>query len=210
MHVLPSTWAFKCKSFPDGIIRKFKAIFCARGDHQIDGLDFFETFAPVVAWETIRIMLIMSIIFDLATLQVDYTAAFVHADIEKPPNYHTVHDDLFSNVHNDGTALGLLTPKFRNGLLRTGLEDNFLAEYDRAGNLIPPPPLQDEWLTGQESQVRDKARTRQHQRQTQTVPLQQLDAPAPDLVQSMQPLFPPSLAYTHSTSQLPTVPFWRE
>jgi hypothetical protein len=26
-------------------------------------------------------MLIMSIIFDLATLQVDYTAAFVHADI---------------------------------------------------------------------------------------------------------------------------------
>jgi hypothetical protein len=35
--------------------------------------------------------------------------------------YHTVHDDLFSTVHNDGTALGFLTPKFWNGLLRTGL-----------------------------------------------------------------------------------------
>jgi hypothetical protein len=90
MHVLPSTWAFKCKRFPDGIIRKLKARFCARGDRQIEGLDFFETFAPVVAWETIIIMLIMSIIFDLATLQVDYIAAFVHADIDKPPNWETM------------------------------------------------------------------------------------------------------------------------
>jgi hypothetical protein len=89
MHVLPSTWAFTCKRFTDGIIRKLKARFCARGDQQIEGLAFFETFAPVVAWETIIIMLIMSIIFDLATLKVDYTAAFVHADIEKPPNWET-------------------------------------------------------------------------------------------------------------------------
>jgi hypothetical protein len=50
MHVFPSTWAFKCKRFPDGIIRKLKARFCARGDRQIEGLDFFETFAPLVAW----------------------------------------------------------------------------------------------------------------------------------------------------------------
>jgi hypothetical protein len=32
----------------------------------------------------------MSIIFDLATLQVDYSAAFVHADIDKPPNWETM------------------------------------------------------------------------------------------------------------------------
>jgi hypothetical protein len=120
--------------------------------------------------------------------------------------YHTVHDDLFSTVHNDGAALGLLTPKFWNGLLRTGLEDNVLADYDRARKLIPPPPLQNEWLTGQERQVRDVARTRCHRRRTPTVPLQQFDAPAPDVVQGMQPLFPPSLADIHSTSQLPTDP----
>jgi hypothetical protein len=28
MHVLPSTWAFTCKRFPDGIIRNLKARFC--------------------------------------------------------------------------------------------------------------------------------------------------------------------------------------
>jgi hypothetical protein len=83
--------------------------------------------------------------------------------------YHTVHDDLFSTVHNDGTALGLLTPIFWNGFLRTGLEDNAIADYDRAGNLIPPPPLQDEWLTGQQHQVRDEEWTYRHQRQTYTL-----------------------------------------
>jgi hypothetical protein len=43
--------------------------------------------------------------------------------------YHTVHDDLYNTVHNDGTALGILTPKFWNGLLRTGFEDNVVADY---------------------------------------------------------------------------------
>jgi hypothetical protein len=54
--------------------------------------------------------------------------------------YHTVHNDFFNTVHNDGTALGLLTPEFWNGLLRTGLEDNVVADYVRAGHLISPPP----------------------------------------------------------------------
>ena len=81
MNVLPSTWAFKCKRYPDGSIRKLKARFCARGDKQIEGVDYFDTFAPVVNWTTIRLMLILSIILGLSTHQVDYTAAFVHAPI---------------------------------------------------------------------------------------------------------------------------------
>jgi hypothetical protein len=48
MHVLPSTWAFKIKWFPDGTVKKFKARFCARGDRQKEGIDFFETWVPVV------------------------------------------------------------------------------------------------------------------------------------------------------------------
>ena len=51
MHVLPSTWAFRCKRYPDDLIRKLKARFCVRGDRQIEGVDYFETFAPVVQWE---------------------------------------------------------------------------------------------------------------------------------------------------------------
>ncbi len=48
MNVISSTWAFECKSYPDGLIKKFKARFCACGDQQLEGTDFFETYAPVV------------------------------------------------------------------------------------------------------------------------------------------------------------------
>eukprot|EP00804_Cyclotella_cryptica_P011187 CCRYP_007719-RA/>CCRYP_007719-RA protein AED:0.37 eAED:0.29 QI:0/0/0/1/0.5/0.33/3/0/977 len=48
MHVLPSTWAFCLKRFPNGLAKKFKAGFCVRGDMQIEGVDFFETWAPVI------------------------------------------------------------------------------------------------------------------------------------------------------------------
>jgi hypothetical protein len=86
MNVLPSTWAFKCKRFPDGLIKKLKARFCVRGDKQLEGIDYFETFAPVVSWTTVRLMLILSLILNLATRQVDYTAAFLHAPIDEDPD----------------------------------------------------------------------------------------------------------------------------
>ena len=87
MKVLPSTWAFRCKRYPDGSVRKLKARFCARGDRQVEGIDYFETFAPVVNWQTVRLLLVLSAVLGLATRQVDYTAAFIHAPIDKDPNY---------------------------------------------------------------------------------------------------------------------------
>jgi hypothetical protein len=84
MNVLPSTWAFKCKRFPDGRVKKFKARFCARGDCQKEGIDYFETWSPVVQWTTVRIMLIFSCLLRLKSVQADITAAFVHAQL--PPS----------------------------------------------------------------------------------------------------------------------------
>ena len=82
-NILESTWAFKKKRYPDGALKKFKARFCVRGDQQIDGLDVFETFAPVVAWITVRIMLILSMVLNLSTQQVDYTNAFCQAPLDQ-------------------------------------------------------------------------------------------------------------------------------
>ena len=83
MNVIDSTWAFKLKRYPDGLIKKFKARFCARGDQQKEGIDFFETYAPVVQWTTVRLMLILEILLDLKSKQGDVTAAFLHADLEE-------------------------------------------------------------------------------------------------------------------------------
>jgi len=83
MNVLQGTWAFKCKRFPDGLIKKFKARFCARGDQQLEGVDFFETYAPVVQWTTVRLMLILEVLLKLKSKQGDVTAAFLHADLNE-------------------------------------------------------------------------------------------------------------------------------
>jgi len=39
--VLPLTWAFKLKCYPDGMPCKFKARLCMRGDLQTEGVDCY-------------------------------------------------------------------------------------------------------------------------------------------------------------------------
>ena len=78
---IDSTWAFKLKRFPDGLIKKFKARLCARGDQQEYGIDYFETYAPVVQWTTVRLMLILEVLLDLKSKQGDVTCAFLHAKV---------------------------------------------------------------------------------------------------------------------------------
>jgi hypothetical protein len=90
MNVIPGTWAFRCKRFPDGEVRKLKSRFCAQGDCQIEGINFFETYAPVVNWKTVQIMLVMSLLMGLSTKQVDYTEAFTHAAIDQDPKWDTM------------------------------------------------------------------------------------------------------------------------
>jgi hypothetical protein len=48
MNILPSTWAFKIKCYLNDHIKKFKDRFCSRGDRQKEGINYFETWAPVV------------------------------------------------------------------------------------------------------------------------------------------------------------------
>jgi hypothetical protein len=56
---------------------------CVRGDQQVEGVDFFDTYAPVVAWSTTRLLLILFVVLGLATKQVDYTNAFCQADLDE-------------------------------------------------------------------------------------------------------------------------------
>ena len=49
---------------------------------QLEGVDFFETYAPLVQWTTICLMFILEVILDLKSAkQGDVTCAFLHADL---------------------------------------------------------------------------------------------------------------------------------
>ncbi len=82
-NVLKGTWAFKLKRLPDGTAYRHKARFCARGDLQKEGIDFFETYAPVVQWSTIRLLLSTVLTEKWTTRQVDYTNAFAQAELHE-------------------------------------------------------------------------------------------------------------------------------
>ena len=87
-NILPSTWAFKIKRYPDRRVKKFKARFCARGDRQQEGIDYFETWAPVVQWSTVRIVMILAAKLGLISVQCDITTAFIHGRVKETIYVH--------------------------------------------------------------------------------------------------------------------------
>ena len=80
--VLPSTWAFKIKRFPSGLLRKIKTRFCARGDMQRDE-DVFDTYAPVASWKSIIMLMVTALRQKWVTRKIDFFNAFVQAPMER-------------------------------------------------------------------------------------------------------------------------------
>ncbi len=116
-HVIPSTWAFKCKRYPDGRIKKFKARFCARGNKQLEGIDFFKTsYAPAVQWTTIRPMFILEILLGLKSKQGKVHCAFLHGELEPGENVYVEMPLGFSQYSKDGTRKVLKLKKTLYGL----------------------------------------------------------------------------------------------
>ena len=75
-------WSFKRKRFPDGRIQKYKARMCAHGGMQTWGENYWETYAPVVNWLSVRTLLIISMINDLEARSIDFTLAFPQAKLD--------------------------------------------------------------------------------------------------------------------------------
>ena len=53
-----------------------------RGDKQVEGIDYFDKYAPVVNWTTVRMMLILTLREKLHTRLVDFTNAFAQATLK--------------------------------------------------------------------------------------------------------------------------------
>ncbi len=47
----------------------------------MEGINFFKTWALVVQWSTVRIVMVLAAKLDLISVQCDITAAFVHARV---------------------------------------------------------------------------------------------------------------------------------
>ncbi len=79
-----SIWSFKRKRYPDGMLNKHKACLCAHGGMQTWGQNYWETYAPVMNWASIRILLAIAKIHGLSSRSIDFVLVFPQADLKIP------------------------------------------------------------------------------------------------------------------------------
>ena len=83
-QVVPSVWAMQRKrDLTTNEVKSHKARLNLHGGKQIYGMNYYETYAPVVTWFAIRLIVTFGIIFHWALRQVDFVMAYPQAPIEE-------------------------------------------------------------------------------------------------------------------------------
>ena len=84
---LGSKWVYTVKTNLDGSVERFKARLVIKGFSQVKGVDYNETYAPVVRLATVRYVMSFAVKMDQKILQMDAVTAFLQRDLEEEEIY---------------------------------------------------------------------------------------------------------------------------
>ncbi|MCO5595088.1 hypothetical protein L7F22_049126 [Adiantum nelumboides] len=86
-------WLLRKKFHSDGSVSRYKARLVARGFSQVPGMDYNETFSPVLQITTFRVLIAIAAQFHFLLHQMDVRIVFLHGNLEEeiymiqPPGY---------------------------------------------------------------------------------------------------------------------------
>ena len=105
-NIVGSRWVFKLKHKADGSVDKYKARLVAQGFTQRYGLDYLDTYSPVVKHATVRLVLTLAMSRNWSVRQLDISNAFLHGVLEEtaymrqPPGFEdSNHPDYVCKLH---------------------------------------------------------------------------------------------------------------
>lgn len=81
--VLPSQFILRVKRGSGGEIVKYKARLVVLGNLQRPNIDYFETYAPVVEFTVVRVLLILASTLNLTIRQLDVKSAFLNGHLKE-------------------------------------------------------------------------------------------------------------------------------
>uniref|UniRef100_A0A2N9HU52 Integrase catalytic domain-containing protein n=1 Tax=Fagus sylvatica TaxID=28930 RepID=A0A2N9HU52_FAGSY len=105
-NIVGCKWVYKLKTHSDGSIARYKARLVAKGFHQQQGIDFDETFSPVIKPPTVRMILSLAVSLNWPLRQLDVSNAFLHGILKEevymsqPQGYISAqHPDYVCRLH---------------------------------------------------------------------------------------------------------------
>ncbi|CAM9886228.1 unnamed protein product [Choristocarpus tenellus] len=80
---IKTRFVFKIKRSADGSVERYKTRLVAHGFTQNAGVDFFETFSPVVGYDTLRCVISVAAYRGWNIDALDFTQAYLNADLQE-------------------------------------------------------------------------------------------------------------------------------
>ena len=82
-NIVDSKWHYAPKFDSEGDVTSYKSRLVAKGFTQVFGVDYFETFASVVRFDSLRLILAISVSHDLELWQIDFESAFLNGKMKE-------------------------------------------------------------------------------------------------------------------------------